>query len=442
MPQRAGLAVFALTAALALSVGVTGASRQEKLSGNDAYRVKSMLRDAHASVKKYYFDPTFKGLDWDAQYAEHLARVDQAPNLSAALSLVAGLLDSLNDSHTFFTPPAWSRRVDYGYDIGFVGDHPYIVAVRPQTDAATKLAPGDRILTINNNPVTRENVSRMQYILNVLSPMVGTRVEVERPDGTRQAVVVNSKVTDGRAIDTIGGTTGIRLSELIREFEDAQHAIRHRSAIVGPVFVWKAPTFMGEAAEIDRMAGRARAHSAVVLDLRGNPGGFVDAMIRLVGNMFDRDVKIGTRVARGGRAPIVARTRRTRAYTGALTVLVDAASASSAELFARVIQLEGRGTVIGDRTAGAVREARMLPFVQGTDTVITYFVTVTTADILMTDGISLERRGVIPDDLQLPSAHDLSARIDPVLAYAITKAGGQIDGAAAAKLFPPDNNIR
>lgn len=84
----------------------------------------------------------------------------------------------------------------------------------------------------------------------------------------------------------------------------------------------------------------------------------------------------------------------------------------------------------------------MLPFVQGTDTVITYFVTVTTADILMTDGISLERRGVIPDDLQLPSAHDLSARIDPVLAYAITKAGGQIDGAAAAKLFPPDNNIR
>lgn len=427
------MAVLAATALVAQSP-----QPSQGISKNDIYRVRGMLKHAHEAVKKHYFDPTFNGLNWDARYTEYLAKIETAPHLSGGLSIVAAFLDGLQDSHTYFMPPAWSRRVDYGYDIGFIRDEAHVMVVRPGTDAEKKLRPGDRIVTLNSQPVSRESFSRMQYILNVLSPMVGTRVVIRAPDGTERTETVDSKVTDGRAMTQLFGPGGTRISDLIREMEDAQFAIRHRTVEVGDVLVWKAPTFMAEDAEIDRMVGRARAHAALVLDLRGNPGGLVNALRRAVGGMFTESVEIGTRVSRTGRSRILAPTRGNRAYTGKLFVLIDAASGSSAELFARVIQLRQRGVVIGDRSSGVVREALMHPFTQGTDVIIGYGISVTSADILMADGVSLERRGVVPDDVQVPTPDDLAAGRDPVMAYAVKLAGGTIDPVAAAKLFPPE----
>jgi len=429
---RAGVMLAASCAAIVTAQAPQG------ISANDVYRVRSMLKHAHEAVKKHYFDPGFNGLDWDARYAEYLAKIDGAPHLSGGLSIVAGFLDGLQDSHTYFMPPAWSRQVDYGYDVGFIRDIPHVMAVRAGTDAEEKLKPGDQIVTINSQPVSRESFARMQYILNVLSPMVGTRVVIRQADGTERTETVESKVTDGRAMMQLFGPGGTRISDLIREMEDAQYAIRHRTVEVGHVLVWRAPTFMAEDAEIDRMVGRARDHPALVLDLRGNPGGLVTALRRTVGGMFAETVQIGTRVSRSGRTNILAPTRGNRTFTGKLFVLIDAASGSSSELFARVVQLQQRGVVIGDRSGGVVREALMHPFTQGTDVLIAYGISVTSADILMTDGVSLERRGVVPDDVQVPTPEDLAAGRDPVMAYAIKLAGGDIDPVAAAKLFPPE----
>jgi C-terminal processing protease CtpA/Prc len=67
---------------------------------------------------------------------------------------------------------------------------------------------------------------------------------------------------------------------------------------------------------------------------------------------------------------MIARPHR-RPFEGKLIVLVDSRSASAAELFARGMQLEHRGMVIGDRTAGAVMESRLHFFHFGTDPVNT-----------------------------------------------------------------------
>jgi C-terminal processing protease CtpA/Prc len=156
----------------------------------------------------------------------------------------------------------------------------------------------------------------------------------------------------------------------------------------------------------------------------------------MLGNLFDHDLKVADRVGRKELKPQIAKTRGSEIFTGQLIVLVDSASDSAAELFPRVIQLEHRGTVLGDQTAGAVMEA--LPYYgsQGTDTKIFYGFSITEADLTMKDGKSLEHTGVTPDEIILPTAKDLASGSDPVLARALELAGHKVDPVAAGKMFP------
>ena len=72
----------------------------------------------------------------------------------------------------------------------------------------------------------------------------------------------------------------------------------------------------------------------------------------------------------------------------------------------------------------------------GTDSKIYYGLSITAANLIMTDGKSLENTGVTPDDKQLPSATDLADSKDPVLSHALQAAGITMDPTAAGKLFP------
>ncbi|HKO60647.1 MAG TPA: hypothetical protein VJV03_05765 [Pyrinomonadaceae bacterium] len=56
----------------------------------------------------------------------------------------------------------------------------------------------------------------------------------------------------------------------------------------------------------------------------------------------------------------------------------------------------------------------------------------------MTDGKSLERVGVVPDELMIPSGADLAAQRDPVLSHAANLAGINLDPAKAGALFPKE----
>ena len=117
-------------------------------------------------------------------------------------------------------------------------------------------------------------------------------------------------------------------------------------------------------------------------------------------------------------------------------MLVDARSASASEILARVVQLEHRGTVIGDKSAGRVMEAKHYRESTGVSMGPVFGFSVTDANLIMADGKSLEGTGVVPDEILLPTKEDLAAGRDPVLTRAAELAGSKLDPDAAGKLFP------
>ena len=123
-------------------------------------------------------------------------------------------------------------------------------------------------------------------------------------------------------------------------------------------------------------------------------------------------------------------------FNGKIVVLVDSNSASIAELFARVMQLERRGMVIGDLTSGSVMESKRFQEKQGTDTVVVYGISIPEGDLIMGDEKSLEHVGVTPDEVVLPSVQDLANGSDPVLARAAEVLGVKLSPEEAGKAFP------
>jgi len=156
----------------------------------------------------------------------------------------------------------------------------------------------------------------------------------------------------------------------------------------------------------------------------------------MIGYFIDHDVKVGDMKRRNETKELVAKTRGDGAFRGKLVVLVDSRSASSSEVFARMIQLEKRGTVIGDRSAGAVMRAVGHSYHMGANVIVPYGASITDADLIMTDGKSLERTGVTPDEPLMPTAADLAAKRDPVLARAAALVGVKLEPEKAGAMFP------
>jgi carboxyl-terminal processing protease len=419
--------------------GAVGLAAQapRTMSANDLHKVRRMMREAYETVKKNYYDPSFRGLDLESRYQEYDEKLKNAPTMNSGLTLVAAFLGGLNDSHTSFLPPAHSYTVDYGYHLMVIGDSVFVERIRPGTDAASKVLPGDQLLSLNGGGVDRESFRRMWHLFHILQPQPTTTLVLRNPTGAERVVTVRTTLTRGRAVRNLTGPgAGMEIQQLELEMEDVTRRSRQRHVERAGVMIWKMPHFLLENGEVDRHFAIAKRQGTLILDLRGNPGGLVTALHRMVANVFKGEVTIGTRVGRKARATLTTKGRGDAAFTGTLIVLVDGASGSSAEIFARTVQLQKRGVVIGDRSAGAVMEARMHPFVQGDPVAIVYQFLVTEADIVMPDGRSLENTGVVPDQQLLPTGADLAAGRDPVLARAAALAGIDLDALAAGELFP------
>lgn len=437
MPQHRVLIGIATAAALVFALAAQAAPSDQKFDANNMARVVGVLHDAYDTVKKHYYDTKFHGLDWDARYAAAKEKMKAVTSLSQGFGVTAGMLDELNDSHTFFQAPARPYKVDYGYRMQIFGNQCYVTRVRPGTDAVGKVNPGDLVLGYNNYAVNRADLWKLNYYYDNLAPMQASTLVFRDLTGKEQKLTINAKVKEEkRVLDLTGGGGGDDFWQLIRESETEDHLTRQRVVEMGDVTFWKVPEFDMENDEVDRIFGITRKHKSLIIDLRGNPGGAIVTMDRMIGNLFDHEIKIADRTGRKELKPETAKSRGKDIFTGNLIVLVDSQSASASEVFSRVIQLEKRGTVIGDQSAGAVMEALHYASSQGMDVKFFYGFSVTEADLIMKDGRSLEHVGVTPDTIMIPTAKDLADGSDPVLAKAAERANLKLDPVAAGKLFP------
>ncbi|HYN84544.1 MAG TPA: S41 family peptidase [Pyrinomonadaceae bacterium] len=423
----------AVAVALAAAAGVAPRAARAQTVELERGRARQMLSNIKGEVKKHYYDATFRGVDLDARFKAAEEKIKQATTVGQMFGIIAQALADLEDSHTFFLPPGRRASVDYGWQMQMVGDKCFVAAVRPGSDAEKQgLKRGDLVLEIDGFQITRENLWKFEYLYYALRPRPGMNVTAQSPGGEPRRLAIAAKV-ERRDLDL---TTGAGFGSMVREAEAAARVSRHRYYEPGDAaFIWKMPGFDLAESKIDEIMDKVKKHKALVLDLRGNGGGYVVTLERLVGHLFDRDIKIADLKGRKEMKPSVAK-RRAPTYTGKLIVLVDSRSGSASELFARVVQLEKRGTVVGDRTAGAVMQSRLYDMTMGVETITVYGVSITEADVIMSDGRSLERIGVTPDEVRLPTADDLAAGRDPVLAYALSLAGIEVDAAKAGALFP------
>lgn len=413
---------------------------QRNLSSMDRAQAEEMLTGIHDALKKNYYDPKFHGVDVDARYQQYEAALKKAPTLGEAFRIVAAYLSGLHDSHTFFVPPGINFRFDYGFVMQMIGDRCFVTQVRPGSDAAAKIHPGDEIVKLGSFTVNRGDFHDIEYFLNSLSPQGELQVQLRDPQGGSRIESVRTKFLTGKkVVDLTGAAGGAGFWNLILDQERRLHLLRMRWAEIGDTFIWKIPAFDMTEDEIANVMGKADKHSALIIDLRGNPGGFVDSLTHLVGYFFDHEITIATPMGRKNEKEMVAKPHG-KAFTGKLIVLVDSGSASASELFARTMQLNHRATVVGDLSAGAVMESRIYPLqigvTGGNDLLVFYAASITHDDLIMGDGKSLEKVGVTPDVESIPTAADLAANHDPVLAQATELAGAKLDAAAAGKLFP------
>ena len=137
----------------------------------------------------------------------------------------------------------------------------------------------------------------------------------------------------------------------------------------------------------------------VVVDLRGNPGGSLDEVARMLGMFLKDGPLVQIRDGNGNISVYRDDDGGKQLYAGPMTVLINLASASASEIFAAAIQDYGRGLILGSTTTGkgtAQVQLDSLAYGQATLTQRTFY---------RVTGGSTQNRGVSPD-INMVSIYD------------------------------------
>ncbi len=304
--------------------------------------------------------------------------LDSLPESELMRRAVSGMLRELHDPYAalleregmnFYRGTLRGESQGMGMVLRLRGTTALVRRVLPGSPAASGgLRAGDQILSVDGRSASDAWIS----------PRAGTL------KGDSSAVVsdtVRLQVVRAASSDTANLT-------LLR-------APWHSSAVTealmianGVGYTRLANSVTGSADELERAVDSLveRGARSLVLDLRGNPGGLYDEGVKAASLFLSRGDVVASLDRRGSTEQLVQTARRSRWPNMPLVILVDAGTASSAELIAAALRDHGRAMLVGDHTYGKGVVQRVVPINSEIS------VRLTTARWLSPSRTSLERR--------------------------------------------------
>ena len=363
-----------------------------------------------------------------------------------AMRGMVGVLHKHGDEHSQYLNEAEANPLrseihqqfgGIGVRIGFLGEQHRLAIVAPPDQgtpaARAKLQPGDFILAINDQPT---DGIKMSDVLRLVRGEPGSllRLKIESPSEPAPRTV-----------------------ELVREVINTESVLGDRRDKDGswqfrlesdPRIALIRITSFGDrtAAEFANVMSKLTADGvrAIVLDLRDNPGGSLDAAVAVCQMLLPAGKTI---VETRGRGQVLlhryASTADGKFADVPMAVLVDQNSASAAEIVAACLQDHGRATVVGQRSYGKGTVQQLLPLESGKS-----LLKLTWASFWRPSGANIHHAVGVPEDAKWGVSPDAGyeSKLSPeeyktYLAYREKRDGfGQIDetrtvgSPAAAKL--------
>lgn len=320
----------------------------------------------------------------DAQrFAEVLAQVrreyvDEIPDEKLLDGAMRGLLEGL-DAHSAYLDPREYEEIrrgaagNYpGIGIEVAAENGFIKVQRPLEDspaARAGIRAGDLILRIDGEPVGANVAAAIEQMRGPAGSLVKLTVRRAARDELVDVVLERARVE-------VHSVSGARL--------DSRYAYLRIASFSDTTL-----------ADFERTVQRLRSEQAdlrgVVIDLRNNPGGVLEAAVAVADALLDE----GNIVAAKGRA---ADARfRMDARPGqilpgiAVAVLVNGGSASAAEILAGALKDNGRALLIGRRTYGKGSVQSVIPLTDG------HAIKLTTSRYATPSGAVINERGIAPD---------------------------------------------
>jgi tricorn protease len=326
----------------------------------DFQREKSeAFAQAYAYLRDNFFDATMNGVDWKAQRDRLAPYVDAATSGDEFRRLLVGIIGELNASHTGANPPGDAFRNTTG-QIGLRFD-------RGEYESRGALKVRE---VVPLSPADVAKIHAGDYVIAVDGTRVGATTNfdslVEYRGGKRTVVTVASSPDGANKRDVIVQPieTGPMRRLTYRAWVDANrdYVSRISNGRLGYVHMYDMSFGALQQLYLD-LDAENRNHDGVVIDIRNNHGGFVNAYAI---DVFSRRSYI-TMTPRDFEKPSEARTvLGQRALERPTVLVINRHTLSDGEDFTEGYRTLKLGKVVGEPTAGWIIYTSDVPLIDGT----------------------------------------------------------------------------